>query len=153
MAAEVSSALELPVEGSLYWDYLLGIPVGERIDIHLSSEPAGTLGADEESELIFTVKRVGSDGWVGVKNDQAITSTRALFEHVQAVLAEDDEDVIRVAHGRDPMKVKREIIDGGGEPEPIKFWTVNEVIELDSDSEEGDDAGAGVGIKQPTAAR
>ena len=63
--------------------------------------------------MIFTVTRVAEHEWTGLKGEPGSASTRELFEHVRDVLAEDDENVIRVAHGRDPMKVKREMIERG----------------------------------------
>ena len=59
MAAEVSDELLLlPAEGSLYWDYLHTTPIGAQMQVNLSPEPPGALGADEEQPLIFTVTRV-----------------------------------------------------------------------------------------------
>ena len=77
--------------------------------VELSGEPQGTLSEDDELELFFTVTKVGDDGYTGVKEaaDDVVSATVELYDHVRAVLAEDDEDVIRVVHGRDPLKVKR----------------------------------------------
>ena len=140
-----------PPASTVYWDYLLSIPVGARMEISLSGEPRGTLGEDNEKALFFVVTRVGEDAWTGVRSSSSSSSTRVLFVHVRDVLAQDDEDVILVSHGRDPKKVKSEIIySEGDEPQQIKLFTITEVIELDSDSEEGEDTGAGVGTKQMT---
>ena len=112
MATLYPDVLKLPLEGSSYFEYLCSIPVGAKMQVELSCEPPGTLDESEEQELFYTVTKVGEDGWSGVKgaaND--VVSTAELYSHVRAVLAEDDEDVIRVCHGRNPMKVKRELME------------------------------------------
>ena len=105
------------------------------MQVNLSPEPPGALGADEEQPLIFTVTRVAEHEWTCLKCEPGSASTRELFEHVRDVLAEDDENVIRVAHGRDPMKVKHEMIERGVGEQPIIFHTINEVIDLESDGD------------------
>ena len=149
MAAISSSPdeLDLPAVGSSYLEYLHSIPVGAKMRVELSAEPPGTLSEDDELELFFTVTKVGDDGWKGLKGaaDDVVSTTVELYAHVRAVLAEDDEDVIRVVHGRDPLKVKREMVEQGAAEQKIIFHTLTEVIELDSETELEDDAAAGVG--------
>ena len=136
--------MEMPTEGSSYYEYLCNIPIGAKIEVSLSGEPQGSLDADKERQLFFTAKKSATDAWLGVKNEPGTTTTRAFFEHVQAVLAEVNEDVIRVCHGKDPRKVKQEIISEGLGDEETTFFTINEVIELDSDNEECDGGGGAV---------
>lgn len=149
MATLCSDVLDLPAEGSSYFAYLCSIPIGARMRVELSPEPPGTLSESEEQEFFFTVTRVGDDGWIGVKGaaDDVVSSTAELYSHVRSVLAEDEEDVIRVFHGHDPLKVKREMVEQGAAEHQFTFHTLNKVIELNSDTEEQDGARAGVGAR------
>ena len=125
MASKVTDAMELPVEGSSYFGYLCSMPVGARMSTNLSADAPGALSENEELVLFFVVKKVkeGERQWLAWR--QIFASVRSdsctlrVFEHVQGVLAEDDEDVIMDTHGRDPL------------------------VELDSDSEEEGAAAAG----------
>jgi hypothetical protein len=143
MATLCSDLQKLPSEGSSYFEYLCSIPVGASVHVELSCEPPGALSETEVMELFFTVKKVGDNGWSGLKCSDDVSTTAELYSHVRAVLAEDEEEVIRVCHGRDPMKVKREMVEEAVKADQeIKFYTFNEVIELDSETE--DDTGSEV---------
>ena len=46
------------------------------------------------------------------------------------------ESSIRVAHGKDPRRIKKEVVDQGLESEPPRFFSIAETIELNSDDDE-----------------
>ena len=101
MAAQVSENFTLPVEGSSYFEYLRDFPVGFSMEMDL--------GAMEEEQCVFVVTKVAQDQWRGCPFELGMVSTIQLFEHVVNTL-EGDKDIC-VCHGKDPRKVKKEIID------------------------------------------
>eukprot|EP00966_Prymnesium_polylepis_P078005 1808351-Prymnesium_polylepis.1 len=78
--------------------------------------------------------------------------TRTLFEHVVEQM--QGENSIRVAHGRDPRKVKREIINNGTDLETsITFFSIYETIELDSDTDSDGEETAAASEGAPRAGK
>ena len=101
MAAQVSENASMPVEGSSYFEYLRDFPVGISMEMDL--------GFVEEEECVFTVTKVAQNQWRGCPFTLEIVSTIELFEHVCGAL--EGDDFLRVCHGKDPHKVKREMVD------------------------------------------
>jgi len=152
MAATVAAAADqMPEEGSLYLDYLCAFPVGVSMQMELQPD-AEALDEHETAMKIFTIRKVGADAWEGVpgcESESGVSSTQILFEHVCEMMK--GEDGIKVAHGRDPRKVKREMIEDGVE-DTICFFSISEVIELDSDADDFAAASDGTPPRAPSGA-
>ena len=150
MAATVAAAADqMPEEGSLYFDYLCAFPVGVSMQMELQPD-AEALDEHETAMKIFTIRKVGADAWEGVpgcESESGVSSTQILFEHVCEMMK--GEDGIKVAHGRDPRKVKREMIEDGVE-DTICFFSISEVIELDSDADDSAAASDGAPPRAPS---
>ena len=108
-AAMSSSSLQstsgLPPEGSLYYDALKAIPIGESVSMELQPD-ADELDEDDQALISFCTKKVAEDKWVGVPNKIGQVGTDTLFEHILEQM--EDEEFIRVCHGADPILVKKE---------------------------------------------
>ena len=63
-----------------------------------------------------------------------VATTAALFTFVR--LNMQGESSISVAHGTDPRRIKKEVVDQGLEPEQPRFFSIAETIELNSDDDE-----------------
>ena len=156
MAAAIDDAASgrLPPEGSLYYDYLSTFPVGVSMAMELQPD-AEALEAHEVAAMIFTVTKVDADAWIGLpgyESDDGMIPTRTLFEHVVEQM--QGENSIRVAHGRDPRKVKREIINNGTDLETsITFFSIYETIELDSDTDSDGEETAAASEGAPRAGK
>ena len=134
MAATTDAAAAgLPPKDSLYYDYLCSFPVGVSMSMELQPD-AEALEETETAGLIFTITKAGADAWIGLPgyaSEDGLISTRTLFDHIVEQM--EGEDFILVSHGRDPRKVKREVIERGEELEQtIKFFSLYETIVLDS---------------------
>ena len=101
MAAQVSENASMPVEGSSYFEYLRDFPVGISMEMDM--------GFVEEEECVFTVTKVAQNQWRGCPFALGEVSTFELFKHVCDSL--EGEEFIGVSHGKDPRKVKKEIVD------------------------------------------
>ena len=111
----------LPKEDSLYFDYLASFPVGVSMAMELQPD-AAALKEDETAQMIFTIKKVGADAWEGLpgyKAEDGTVNTRTLFDHVVEQM--EGEHYIQVAHGKDPRRVNREMMESG-EIEPFTFF-------------------------------
>ena len=96
-----NALMPLPVEGSSYFEYLRDFPVGICMEMDL--------GCVDEEECVFTVTKVAQNQWRGCPFALGEVSTIELFEHVCGAL--EGDDFLRVCHGKDPHKVKREMVD------------------------------------------
>ena len=138
-SAPPSGALEpLPAAGSLYFDYLEAVPVGAVIDMDLNG--VAKEGNQERKRCQFTTKKVGkgewalTDGGTESASTGGAANTAALFKFVRQNMK--GEDFIRVAHGTDPRRIKKELVDQGLESEPPRFFSIAEIIELNSEDDE-----------------
>ena len=98
--AAASSTFSLPAPGSFYFDFLQLFPIGVPMEVDLAECD------DERCE--FTVTKVKDDEWKGCPFELGTVSTAELFEQICAAL--EGEEVIRVWHGKDPRKVKKEFV-------------------------------------------
>ena len=138
-SAPPSGALEpLPAAGSLYFDYLEAVPVGAVIDMDLNG--VAKEGNEERKRCQFTTKKVGKGEWSLIEGGTAsawtggAATTINLFQLVRMNM--QGESSIRVAHGQDPRRIKKEVVDQGLESEPPRFFSIAETIELNSDDDE-----------------
>ena len=85
-----SSYLATVKEGSSYESYLRDIvPVGERMRLVLRDDTEAL--EDSERELVcFFTQKVAEDLWDGVPGFADAVTSRALFEYVRDIMAEDD---------------------------------------------------------------
>ena len=129
-----SSPAALPEAGSLYFDYLRNFPIGLSMEMDLLPD-SDELEPDDLSKVSFHIKKVAHDAWDGVPGFDDLASDRALFSHVACVM--DGEESILVSHGCDPRKVKREMSERDEvEQQEFTYFSINEVIDLDSESEQ-----------------
>ena len=154
--ADAAATDVMPKDGSLYFDYLRQFPVGVSMSCDLQPD-AAALSPHEGGQMVFVIKKVGADSWEGLpgyETESGVISTCTLFDHVLEQM--EDEDFILVTHGRDPRRVKQEMIERGEEPEEeeITFFSMSQAINLVTDSEdEGDQAAAAAESKPKGRAR
>ena len=128
----------LPAPGSLYFDYLEATPVGAVIDMDLKG--VAEEGNQERKPCQFSTKKVGDGEWSLIDGGTesvsigGVATTAALFTFVR--LNMQGESSISVAHGTDPRRIKKEVVDQGLEPELPRFFSIAETIELNSDDDE-----------------
>ena len=128
----------LPAPGSLYFDYLEATPVGFVIDMDLKG--VAEEGNQERKPCQFSTKKVGDGEWSLIDGGTesvsigGVATTAALFTFVR--LNMQGESSISVAHGTDPRRIKKEVVDQGLEPELPRFFSIAETIELNSDDDE-----------------
>ena len=65
-------------------------------------------GCDGE-KCEFTVTKVEEDAWKGCPFELGTMTTALLFKHVRSCL--EGEDFIKVSHGKDPRRVKKEFVE------------------------------------------
>ena len=115
---------------SSYYDYLFFLPVGVTMEMELISKDEEALFGGKEADLNFSVKKVGTDEWQGVPNAGGVSS-RKLFDFV--VERSPGKDGVTVSHGADPRKV---IPAHHIRSHHIRFFTIDDTIELNSDDED-----------------
>ena len=143
MASSSTARASLPAEGSLFWDYLEGQPLGAvlEMDLRADSDKLGDQDGDKERQRApFSVKKVSDDEWRVLLDGKAEgelipghSSTKALFWLVR----QQGQEFISVARGgTDPLEIKKEMVDQGRAAEQPAFISIREPIELNSDDEE-----------------
>ena len=90
-AAAVPAVFDVPEDGTLYYDYLVGFPVGVMMSMELQPD-ADDLEEDDAAEFKFTVTKVGADRWTGVPRYLgAEIDTITLLEYVKEMMEGEDE--------------------------------------------------------------
>ena len=125
--------MKLPAPGSLYYDYLCSVGVGECVSLDLQPD-ADNLEDEDRALCLFTIKKVANDKWLGLPTKIGSVGTMIVFEHVLDMM--EGEDSIVVFHGQDPRKIKKEQVEQGVEEPTIKFFSINQAIEVNTDDED-----------------
>ena len=116
---------DLPTEDSLYYDYLVAFPIGQKMSMTL--QPDGeALTDDEAAAFNFNIKKIGEDSWEGLGT--AAVSTYDLFDYIK--LKMEGETHILVTHGQDPRRIKKEIIMAADADDDFNLFSIFTTIDL-----------------------
>ena len=128
------AVLNLLPDGLSYYDFLRDhYPIGEGKWMDMDLRAAD--GPMSSSSLVFSVQRRSHDEWLGVPGYNVAT-TDQLFVHVVQQMQAETFILFKLAD--DPIKIKQEQVEAGVEPEPIRFRSFSEVIDLDGDESAAD---------------
>ena len=91
MAATVGAAADhVPADGTLYFDYLVGFPLGISMAMELQPD-AEAMEQDETAEFKFLVTKVGDDRRIGMPRCfGAEVDTGTFFEYVKEMMEGED---------------------------------------------------------------
>ena len=102
----------LPLQGTLYYDYLRALPVGTPIEMDFTGHEASAAdGADDlDGDIVeFVLEKAADDNFAGLPfvNPQVGSTAADVVRYIRTIT---DDGYVNVAHGKDPRCVKKEII-------------------------------------------
>ena len=127
---------KLPV-GLTYYQFLRDhYPVGDGEPMEMGLN--WPLGSSNVAPLKYYVLRRAHDEWIGVPGHEVAT-TDEFFRVIKQQL--QGADTVTFRHEKDPSIVKKEQVEAGVEPQPIRFRSFSEPVDLlESGDEEDPDA-------------
>lgn len=127
---------KLPADVTYYQFLYDHYPIGDGESMEMELSGLGGWSSSSGASAIFNVQRRARDEWIGVPGHDVATTDEFFMILKQNIPSADH---ITFTLGDDPRKVKREQVEAGLEPEPIKFRSLPEHVVLLS-SDDDDDA-------------
>ena len=142
MVEQVTQALRAAGKDSSYYEFMRDhYPVGWVMDMGLQLD-GDELEAEASGMVFFELTRDGPDEWSGLPGCGTVTTDQMFIyirdrkksEYTFVCLSPDDEDLPC------PIAVKRERVERGVEAEPIHFFSINEIIDLEEEQQQSSSA-------------